>query len=55
LTDIGIVIKTQHRVTYNYLFIYPFLYLPGLVPKPTSQDEENPEESKTRKQEQQRR
>lgn len=37
------------------LFVYSLRYSPGLVPKPKSQDEEDPEESKAREQDQQRR
>jgi len=52
--------RTQKYLFVAYLFLPLFIcayfhYSPGLVPKSTSQNEEDTEESKTREQEQQRR
>jgi len=52
--------RTQKYLFVAYLFLPLFIYVyfhysPGLVPKSTSQNEEDTEESKAREQEQQRR
>jgi hypothetical protein len=52
--------RKQKYLFVAYLFLPLFIcayfhYSPGLVPKSTSQNEEDTEESKARKQEQQRR
>jgi len=60
LTEYNYFKTTQKYLFVAYLFLPVFIcayfhYSPGLVPKSTSQNEEDTEESKAREQEQQRR